>query len=130
MQPRYHPSLDREHVVQFAMCCFDIPREEATKCVRKTFWGYRVLNPTLLNPHVIPYGEGPTVVHGDSGVFVPLSSNPLDMFGPFGYASLKSVDDVDAMIEDRRIMRNQTIENFIQDCLDSHMERGMPHVHN
>lgn len=130
MQPRYHPSLDREVVVQFAVCCFDILREEATKCVRKTFWGYRVLNPTLLNPDVIPYGEGPIVVHGESGVFVLLSSNPHDMFGPFGYSSLKSVDDVDAMIEDRRIMRNQTIENFIQDCHDSHTKRGMPHVHN
>ena len=130
MQPRYHPSLDREEVVQFAMCCFDIPREEATKCVRKTFWGYRVLNPTLLNPHVIPYGEGPIVVHGDTGVFVLLSSNPHDMFGPYGYTTLKSVEDVDAMIEDRRITRFQTIHRFIKNCEDFHTESGMPHVHN
>ncbi|MEG0162175.1 MAG: hypothetical protein RR714_07725 [Aurantimicrobium sp.] len=112
------------------MCCFDIPREEATKCVRKTFWGYRILNPTRLNPDVIAYGEGPIVVHGDSGVLVPLSSNPHDMFGPYGYTSLKSVEDVDAMIEDRRIMNTQTIENFIQDCARFHVRRGKPHVHD
>ena len=130
MQPRYHPSLDRELVVRFTMCRYDVAREVATKGVRKTLWGYRVLDPFSEITGLVAMGNGPTVVHGDTGVFIPLSSSPSDIIGPHGFGSLKTVEDVDAMIERHHRMSSDTIEEFIQDCARFHAEQGKPHVHD
>jgi hypothetical protein len=129
MQPKYQPSIPRERIVQFAMCYFGESRETATKRVRKTGWGYIVKNPVPNEYGLIPLGEGPVVVHGDTGTYIALSSSPGDMFGPHGLESLHSVDNLDAMIDSRGRVGFETIDTVTRDCSKSYEREGKPHVH-
>lgn len=129
MQPRYHPAIPREDVVIFAMCFFNEPRELATKRVRKMNWGYIVKNPIPDEYGQVRLGEGPIVVHGHSGLFIPLSSSPGDMFGPYGFDSLRTVDDLDAMIDARGRLYLETIDTYIADWFHIFGKEGEPHVH-
>jgi hypothetical protein len=129
MQPSYHPSIPRDDVVQFAMCFFDEPRELATKRVRKNNWGYIVKNPIPDEYGNIPLGPGPIVVHGDLGIYIALSSSPPDMIGPYSLGSLRTVEDLDAMIDARVRVDDDSIYTWIRDCLESSGNEGKSDVH-
>ena len=129
MQPRYHPSIPREDVVQFAMCYFNEPRELATKRVRRKNWGYIVKHPIPDEYGLIPLGPGPIVVHGDSGIYIALSSSPPDMIGPNSLGTLRTVEDLDAMIDHRGRIAMDTIDSYISLCSRINEGEGKLHVH-
>jgi hypothetical protein len=111
------------------MCFFDEPRELATKRVRKNNWGYIVKNPIPDECGNIPLGPGPIVVHGDSGIYIALSSSPPDMIGQYSLVSLQTMEDLNAMINHRGIVDDESIYSSIYDCSKSHESEGKPHVH-
>jgi hypothetical protein len=129
MQPRYQPSIPREDVVIFAMCYFNEPRELATKRVRKNNWGYFVKNPIPDEWGNILLGPGPIVVHGDSGIYIALSSSPPDMIGPYSLGTLRTVEDLDAMIDHRERIGMDTIDSYISLCSRINENGGKLHVH-
>lgn len=122
--------VQREDVVKFVMCWFTQPRNNATTCVRKMSWGYRVEDPLSKQSGIVSLGDGPTLVHPETGIFISISSNPMDMFGPNGYTSLKTVEDLDKLIENQNRMYLSTIYDFIDECSHFHDEQDKPHVHN
>lgn len=115
------PLIPREDVVQFVMCAYDEPRSMATKCVRKMRWGYRITDPLIVKSYpLLVLGSTLIAVHPETGIYMPLSSSPIDMIGPFSFSTLNSVADFNAMVLHRRILNTQTIQRFISECKSPH----------
>lgn len=122
--------VSREDVVQFVMCAYDEPRSMATKCVRKMRWGYRITDPLIVKSYpLLVLGSTLIAVHPETGIYMPLSSSPIDMIGPLSFSTLNSVDDFNAMVLDRGILEAQSIHNFINECTGKHAALRKSHVH-
>ena len=117
-KPKHDHKVQRETVVTLVMHWHNEPRELATLRVRRKPWGYDISHQSIeyiktKNIVHLLYGPGPTIVHGETGVIMSLSSSPADYSGPVGYAFLNSMEYLDRMIAARGIPSTETIYELL-----------------
>ena len=117
-KPKHDHTVQRETVVALVMHWHSEPRELATLRVRRKPWGYNISHQPIeyirtKNIDHLLYGPGPTIVHGETGVIMSLSSSPADYSGPEGYAFLNSMEYLDRMIAARGISPTETIYELL-----------------
>lgn len=122
-KPKHDHRVQRETVVKLVMHWRSEPRELATLRVRRKPWGYDISPQPIeyiktKNIDHLLYGPGPTIVHGETGVIVSLSSSPGDYFGPVGYSGLDSMEYLDRMIAARNIPPTNTVHKFLNQLHD------------